>query len=140
MASASSSVPRNFKLLDELADAEKGTGDGGADISLGLMRPDDTYMNDWQATIFQACGGGAELRLWTVTLVCDARYPSTPPKIKFVDKISMDCVDASGLVAASKVPYLASWSSSSTMLGALQAIKQLMARAPRGQPAEGTRF
>ena len=32
---------RNFKLLDELSDAEKGTGSGGADISLGLSKPDE---------------------------------------------------------------------------------------------------
>ena len=32
------SVPRNFKLLDELEDAEKGKS-GSADISLGLSNP-----------------------------------------------------------------------------------------------------
>lgn len=44
---------RNFKLLDELEEAQKGKT-GSADISLGLVRDDDTYMHDWQATIFQA--------------------------------------------------------------------------------------
>jgi hypothetical protein len=46
---------RNFKLLDELEDAEK-SAKGGADISLGLQRADDTMMRDWQASIFQAPG------------------------------------------------------------------------------------
>ena len=49
--SAPTSIARNFKLLDELDDAEK-SSKGGADISLGLVRPDDTYMSDWQASIF----------------------------------------------------------------------------------------
>ena len=44
---------RNFKLLDELEDAEK-SAKGGADISLGLQRPDDSQLKDWQASIFSA--------------------------------------------------------------------------------------
>jgi hypothetical protein len=39
--------------LDELEEAQKGKT-GSADISLGLVRDDDTYMHDWQATIFQS--------------------------------------------------------------------------------------
>ena len=42
---------RNFKLLDELEAAEK-SSKGGADISMGLSRPDDTFMSDWTASIF----------------------------------------------------------------------------------------
>ncbi len=44
---------RNFKLLDELEEAEKSIK-SDADISLGLSRPDDTFMSDWQASIFCA--------------------------------------------------------------------------------------
>ena len=44
---------RNFKLLDELEEAEKSTK-SGADISLGLARPDDTFMSDWSASILCA--------------------------------------------------------------------------------------
>jgi len=44
---------RNFKLLDELEDAEK-SAKGGADVSLGLQRPDDAMLRDWQASIFQS--------------------------------------------------------------------------------------
>ena len=40
---------RNFKLLDELESAEK-SSKGGADISLGLARPDDTYMSGTAAS------------------------------------------------------------------------------------------
>ena len=47
------SPARNFKLLDELEEAQKGKT-GSAEISLGLVRDDDTYMHEWQATIFQS--------------------------------------------------------------------------------------
>lgn len=64
---------RNFKLLDELEDAQKGKT-GSADISLGLVRDDDTYMNDWQATIFQAavssCVDSPCLRVGDRLFVC----------------------------------------------------------------------
>ncbi len=43
-------------------------------------------------------------------------------------------------VIASKVPYLASWTSSKTMYGALVEVKNLIARAPRAQPADGTTY
>lgn len=130
--------------------------------------PCSTFMNDWQASIFHGCGGG-EVRLWFLHLTVPATYPSTPPVIKFVSKISMECVDARGNVVAAKVPYLASWNSSKTMLGALQVclcsspgprgtvmsctccpppcsalppqdIKALMNKAPRAQPADGTNY
>lgn len=41
---------------------------------------------------------------------------------------------------ASKVPYLATWNSSKSMLAALTEIKALIQRAPRSQPPEGSSF
>lgn len=54
-------------------------------------------MYDWQATIFQAAGGG-EPRLWFLTLHAPERYPAVAPTIKFTSKVAMDCVDARGNV------------------------------------------
>lgn len=85
-------------------------------------------------------GGSGEPRIWFLTLVADAKYPSVPPKIKFTSKINMDCVDAKGNVNPAKVPYLATWNPSKTMHGALSEIKNLIARAPRAQPADGTTY
>ena len=133
--------------------------------STGAHSPCSTFMNDWQASIFHGCGGG-EVRLWFLHLTVPGTYPSTPPVIKFVSKISMECVDARGNIIVAKVPYLASWNSSKTMLGALQVcqcltstplrgsigstcrllgpspqdIKALMNKAPRAQPADGTNY
>lgn len=43
-------VPRNFKLLEELEHAEKGLGGDGT-ISLGLAVPDDILLSDWNGSI-----------------------------------------------------------------------------------------
>jgi ubiquitin-conjugating enzyme E2 variant len=96
-------------------------------------------MSEWQASIFFGAGGG-EMRLWSVKIYAGEKYPMQPPQIKFTSKISMECVDARGNVLPAKVPYLASWNPSKTMLGALQDIKTLMAKAPRSQPAEGASY
>ena len=207
---AGATVPRNFKLLDELEEAEKGTK-GGADVSLGISQTDDNTLSHWNCSIFAQAGGG-EPRMWTLSLFCDKDYPSKPPAIKFSSKVTMDCLDAKGnvrrggarrgarrglrargrapsslragqltgrrlllrtfraraharppprrrcsaprrprraaaprsvrspQVVAAKVPYLASWNSTKTLIGACNELKGLIMKAPRQQPPDGTNF
>ena len=100
MAAAGATVPRNFKLLDELDEAEKSTR-GGADVSLGLAQTDDSSLSHWNCSIFAQAGGG-EPRMWMLSLHCDKDYPSKPPTIKFSSKVTMDCVDAKGNVSCAR--------------------------------------
>jgi hypothetical protein len=46
----------------------------------------------------------------------------------------------SAQVVAAKVPYLASWNPSKTLLGACNELKGLIARASRQQPPDGAQF
>ena len=96
-------VPRNFKLLDELEEAERSIK-GGADVSLGLAG-DDPSLSSWNCSIFAQAGGG-EPRMWSLSLYCDKDYPAKPPTIKFSSKVAMDCVDAKGNVSAPPAPCL----------------------------------
>ena len=78
--------------------------------------------------------------MWSLTLFADDKYPTSAPKIKFTSKIAADFVDARGNVLPAKVPSLAAWNPSKTMMTALIDIKNLIARASRSQPSEGSKY
>ena len=109
----------------------------GPSSAARLSRADDLPSS--HSASRQGAGGG-EPRLWFLTLYADDRYPISPPAIKFGSRISADFVDGRGAVTAARVPYLASWNPSKTMMGALTEIKTLIHRSSRSQPAEGSTF
>ena len=80
-------VPRNFKLLEELENAEKGKytdakkwGDACNWVNLGLDGQDATFTH-WNATIIPHQGGHIGDRIYTLKIVAGPGYPADPPGI-----------------------------------------------------------
>eukprot|EP01065_Artemidia_motanka_P047678 TRINITY_DN7510_c0_g4_i1.p2 TRINITY_DN7510_c0_g4~~TRINITY_DN7510_c0_g4_i1.p2 ORF type:complete len:133 (+),score=21.06 TRINITY_DN7510_c0_g4_i1:119-517(+) len=124
-------VPRNFKLIDELEKAEKDPVPG---VSLGLDSYDDTYLCKWNGSIVGP-PGAFQGRLITLTLEATMEYPTVPPKVKFVQKVSMGCVDGAGNL---KLSDILQWDTSKCMFDVLTAVRATMGGRERGtrQPPE----
>ena len=58
----SGSIPRNFKLLEELERSEHALVDSS--VSYGLMNADDMTLTDWNASIYGPNGGNFEGRFY----------------------------------------------------------------------------
>jgi ubiquitin-conjugating enzyme E2 variant len=122
--------PRNFRLLKELEDGEKGTGSGT--YSLGIDDLDDLYLHNWNGTVLgpaqvsqipNAWKGsqhsramdetkalrkqsGFENRIYSVKIYCGPKYPNEPPTVKFINKVKLDAVDKEGNVDIDQIPLL----------------------------------
>ncbi|CAM8883865.1 unnamed protein product [Rhodiola kirilowii] len=94
-----SSVPRSFKLLEELERGEKGIGDGS--VSFGMDDADDTYMQSWTGTIIGPSNTVQEGRIYQLKLFCSKEYPNKRPSARFQSRVNMSCVnqrDWSGMI------------------------------------------
>ena len=81
--------------------------------------------------------------LYELKIVCDENYPKVPPKVKFVTKINIPCVNQSnGEILPNSLNILKSWNRDCTIESYLQAIKVEMEKSltKLKQPPEGSRF
>lgn len=128
-------------MLEELEKGEKGLG--AQSISYGLTNQDDITMTYWNGTILGPPHSTHENRIYSLNIVCGLDYPDKPPKVTFVSKINLPCVDAKGNVVASDFDILQHWKRLYTMETILLELRKSMASASNkklAQPAEGTTY
>mmetsp|Transcript_33783 Transcript_33783/g.54055 ORF Transcript_33783/g.54055 Transcript_33783/m.54055 type:complete len:158 (-) Transcript_33783:106-579(-) len=131
-------VPRNFKLLDELENAEKGKytdvqkwGDACNWANLGLDGQDATFTH-WNATIIPQQGGHIGDRIYTLKIVAGPGYPEDPPEFRFVQQVAMNCVSKQGKVLFDKMKNF-EWHRERCLFEALLAIRKEMEPAAVAQ-------
>jgi len=131
-------VPRNFKLLEELEKSEKGGGDGT--VSIGLCRPDDILLTEWNGTIFGPPGTPFQDKIISLQITAGPNYPDDAPIIKFVTKVNLPFVNPAGQV---DIPKILRWERKYDISRCLAEIKNKMCSGEcrkLPQPPDGSSY
>ena len=84
------------------------------------------------------------MRFYELRITIPESYPAVPPKVRFVSKINMSCVDSTnGEIVVSKVPATKNWNRNMGMEQVLISLRAEMASPENRkmrQPEEGTTF
>ncbi|KAI9573879.1 ubiquitin-conjugating enzyme/RWD-like protein [Boletus coccyginus] len=136
------SVPRNFRLLEELEKGEKGIGDGSC--SYGLEDSEDIMMSNWNGTIIGPGHTVHENRIYSLKIHCGDSYPEKPPTVQFLSRVNLPFVSQTdGKVDPTKLNVLAQWGRDSSIETILVSIRREMGsfnNRKLPQPPEGSTF